>query len=65
MRSERGWIESLRQRLHSNMWEIPDEVYWPAVDEYETWARERFGVLDTELRVNVRYLLDVWTFPQR
>lgn len=61
-RAESEFIAALRQRLHSQMWEIPDDVYWPAVDEYEAWARARFDNLNTERRVTAKYLLDVWTF---
>ncbi|MDO8615820.1 MAG: class I SAM-dependent methyltransferase [Dehalococcoidia bacterium] len=62
LRSERDWIGELRRRIHSNLWEVPDEIYWPAVDEYEAWARQRFPALDEPRRVNRIYILDVWTW---
>jgi ubiquinone/menaquinone biosynthesis C-methylase UbiE len=62
-RSEQSWLESLRKRLHSNMWEIADAIYWKGVDEYEAWARARFTDIAEERELRVEYLLDVWRFP--
>jgi len=61
-RSEAGWIEEIRERIHSNLWEIPDEIYPRVGAEYEAWARAHFGDLTVERPVNYRYTLDVWSF---
>jgi len=46
-----------RLRVHSWTWEIPEEIFFDVMDEFEAWARANVSP-----DRHVVYELDVWTF---
>jgi ubiquinone/menaquinone biosynthesis C-methylase UbiE len=48
-----------RGRVGSWTWEIPEEIFPECCDEWERWARDRFGEDLSDVTV---YELDVWSF---
>jgi SAM-dependent methyltransferase len=55
-------LEDIRERQHSWMWEIPDELFDLCLPEYEAWAIERYGSLDAEFVDEQTYEIEVWTW---
>lgn len=46
-----------RARAHSWTWEIPEDIFFDMLDEFEPWARA-----NVPLERHVVYELDIWTF---
>jgi len=57
-----GDLEDIRERRHSWMWEITDELFDLCLPEYEAWAIERYGSLDAEFVDEQTYEIEVWTW---
>jgi ubiquinone/menaquinone biosynthesis C-methylase UbiE len=57
-----GDLEDVRERRHSWMWEIPDELFDACSPEYEAWAIERYGSLQAEHVDEQTYEIEVWTW---
>ncbi len=53
---ERHFVES-RSRAHSWTWEIPEDIFFDMMDEFEPWARANISP-----DRHVTYEVDVWTF---
>lgn len=54
-----AWI---RQRINSWTWEVPEDLFFDCLKEYEVWAKEYFEDIDKPLAECVRHSLEVWTF---
>lgn len=57
------FVERTRDRIDSWSWEVPDELFFECLPEYEAFMREHYGDLDREFVQRVTFELDVWTFP--
>ena len=55
-------LEEIRKRINSWTWEIPEELFFACLEEYEVWARGHFGDMDEPRAALGRYSLEVWTF---
>jgi ubiquinone/menaquinone biosynthesis C-methylase UbiE len=55
-------VESIADRVFSDTWDIPDEIFDASVRELRAWAAETFGNVDRPLTVERRFLLDVIRF---
>jgi ubiquinone/menaquinone biosynthesis C-methylase UbiE len=55
-------LEWTRLRVHSWTWEIPEELFFECLPEYESWLRREFD-MDRELGDRAVYELEVWRFP--
>ncbi len=51
-------LESLRQRLISSTWAIPDEILQEAARRTEAWAAQEYGDLDRLHEVEERFVID-------
>lgn len=55
-------LEQTRNRIHSWTWEIPEELFFECLPEYESWLRQGFD-MDRELGDRIIYELEAWHFP--
>jgi ubiquinone/menaquinone biosynthesis C-methylase UbiE len=55
-------LEQTRNRIHSWTWEIPEELFFECLPEYESWLRREFD-MDRELGDRIIHELKVWRFP--
>ena len=56
-------IEHFEQRLYSETWDLPDEIFNEGVKALRAWAADTFGALDQELSDEFRFLIHVARFP--
>ncbi|MEX0801228.1 MAG: class I SAM-dependent methyltransferase [Dehalococcoidia bacterium] len=54
-------LDLTRRRIHSWTWEIPEELFFQCLPEYESWLRREFD-MDRELGDRAVYELEVWGF---
>ncbi len=55
-------VDSVRKRVDSWTWEIPEEIHPAFLAKFEAWCRECFGDMQQEYAQTVHYELHVWTF---
>ena len=55
-------LEQTRNRVHSWTWEIPEELFFECLPEYESWLRREFD-MERELGDRIIHGLEVWSFP--
>jgi hypothetical protein len=55
-------IEHFANRVYSETWDIPEEVFKASVDALQAWAKQEFGDLDQELVDDVRFVIHVAKF---
>ena len=55
-------VESIAERVFSDTWDIPDDIFDASVRELRAWASETFGDVTKPLMVERRFLLDVVRF---
>jgi len=42
-------LQAYQDRIYSNMWRVPDDIYPSALGDLRTWAMERFESLEVEI----------------
>jgi SAM-dependent methyltransferase len=57
-----GILELTRSRAHSWSWEIPDDLFWGCMPEYEEWMRWRYADMDEVVVNPIVHELRVWTW---
>jgi len=55
-------VESIADRVFSDTWDIPNDIFDASVRELRAWARETFGNVDRLMTIERRFLLDVVRF---
>ncbi|HLY26733.1 MAG TPA: class I SAM-dependent methyltransferase [Aggregatilineales bacterium] len=53
-------LESMRMRLSSATWKIPDAVFTKCLFDYERWLKAQYGNLDADLELLREAALHVW-----
>lgn len=55
-------IENFAQRLYSETWDIPDEIFEAGVKELRAWVTREYGDLDRDITDEFRFLIHVARF---
>lgn len=42
-------LQAYEDRIYSNMWRVPDDIYPSALGDLRTWATQRFESLEVEV----------------
>jgi hypothetical protein len=42
-------LQAYEDRIYSNMWRVPDDIYPSAFVDLQTWAMEQFKSLEVEI----------------
>jgi SAM-dependent methyltransferase len=55
-------LAQTKERSHSWSWEIPDELFWDFMPEYEEWIQSHYGDMDEPQVDKITHELRVWSF---